>query len=817
MIAETPPGAEFFVVGTSIRKPDGLAKTTGRAVYSDDITLPRMAFCRLLRATRPHARIRYIDTSAAERLPGVYSVITGKDLPVQYGVLPVGQDEHALCQEKVRYVGDAVAAVAAMDEETAERACDLIVVDYEDLPTYLTIEESLTKPGEPVHEGKYGNAHRAAALEFGDVDTALAASDHVFEDTYFFQGNTHLPMEQHAAVAQWDPAGKLTLWSSTQSPHYVHKELAKALELREDQVRVIAPAVGGGFGGKIELLQHEAAAAKLAMVTGRPVKAALSREEAFYCHRGRHPTLMWVKTGWTGDGRITAMDFKSYVDGGAYMSYGAASLYYTGALQAICDRIPAYRWQGVRVLTNKPPCGPKRGHGTPQPRFALECHFDVIAQRLDIPVLELRRRNWVRPYSNTVNHLRITSCGLEECADIVVRESAFQARHGKLPLGKGVGFAVGAYLCGAGLPLYWNDMPHSAVDLRLDRSGVVTVSCGQIDIGQGSDSMLVTVVAEALGARPEQIKLVSADTDLTPIDLGSYSSRVTFMAGNAAIEAASKLKKTLLSAASDELDVPTEELVLADGRLRRRDGAGLELTFAELVKLAEARNGALVASGSYKPPKLGGPFKGSGVGPSPAYSYSACVVEVDVDPETGWVTVEKVWLAHDIGRALNPLLVEGQVEGCVYMALGEALMEEQEFRGDRGPRVLGVHKFPSMLEYKSPTAFETPEIRTFLVETIDPEGPFGAKEVGQGPLLPVIPAVANAVFDAVGVRIDETPITPEKVLRALQSRDEGKPARYGPIVLPRYTFPRLLKVEPPPNGASGLRPSPWGGPAGQPP
>ena len=375
-IAEPPTDGEFAVVGRSITKIDGLAKTTGQARYADDLKLPRMAFCRLLRATRPHARILSIDTSAAVALPGVYAVITGRDLPAKYGVLPVGQDETALCLDKVRYVGDAVAAVAAADEETADRALDLIDVRYQELPAFMSIEDSLTKDGEPVQEGRFGNAHRASGIEFGDVDAALASADHVFEDTLFFQGNTHLPMEQHACLAQWTADGTLTLWSSTQSTHYLHKELAKALELREDQVRVIAPPVGGGFGGKLELFQHEAAAAKLSMITGRPIKAALTREEVFYCHRGRHPVLMWVRTGWTGDGKITAMDFKSYADGGAYMSYGAASLLYTGALQTICDAIPAYRWQGVRVLTNKPPCGPKRGHGIPQPRYALECHFD---------------------------------------------------------------------------------------------------------------------------------------------------------------------------------------------------------------------------------------------------------------------------------------------------------------------------------------------------------------------------------------------------------------------------------------------------------
>ncbi len=647
-----------------------------------------------------------------------------------------------------------------------------------------------------------GRAPEPPRSRSGDVDAALAPATHRFEDTYFFQGTTHLPLEQHACVAQWEPVGdgaegKLTLWTSTQSPHYVHKELAKALGLREDQVRVVAPPVGGGFGGKLELFQHEAAAAKLAQLTGRPIKAALTREEVFYCHRGRHPVLMWVKTGWSEDGKIQAMDFKSYVDGGAYMSYGAASLYYTGALQTVCDAIPAYRWQGVRVLTNKPPCGPKRGHGTPQPRFALECHFDAVAERLGMPVLDLRRKNFVKPFSTTVNYLRVTSCGLEQCVDVVARESHFEEKHRALPHGKGVGFAVGAYMCGAGLPLYWNDMPHSAVNLRLDRSGLVQVSCGQVDIGQGSNSMLVSVVAEALGCRPEQITLISSDTDTTPIDLGSYSSRVTFMAGNAAIEAATRLRTVLLAAASEEFDLPAEALTLGNGLLQRRDGIGFQLEFGELVKLAESKNGALVASGSYKPPKLGGPFKGSGVGPSPAYSFSACVAEVDVDPETGWVTVQRIWMAHDIGRAINPVLVEGQIEGGIYMGLGEVLMEEQEFRGDRGPRVLGVHKFPSMLEYKSPTTFEMPEIRSFLVETLDPEAPFGAKEVGQGPLLPVIPAVVNAVYDAVGIRIDEIPITPEKVLKALEAKAEGKPARHGPKGLPPYAFPRIQKVEPP--------------------
>lgn len=812
------PAADLVVVGTSLPKVDGLAKTTGETKYADDLVLPRMAYGKLLRSSRPHARIRSINVAPALELPGVLAVLTGRDLPTKYGILPVSQDEEALCTEKVRHVGDPVAAVAAVDEETAERACRRIEVEYEDLPAAMTIEEALAQPGEPIHAGRERNVHRAFAFEFGDVDAAFARAAYTREDVFFFQGNTHLPLEQHAAVAQWSAAGKLTLWTSTQTPHYVHRTLAKVLGLPPERIRVIATPVGGGFGGKCDPFSHEICAAKLALVTGRPVKITLTREEVFYAHRGRHPVLMWVKSGWSADGRLVALDFQSFVDGGAYGSYGVASLLYTGALQTVTYKVPAYRWRGVRVFTNKPPCGPKRGHGTPQPRYALECHLDKVAADLGLDPVELRRRNLIEPFSRTVNYLRVTSCGLRECLEAVVRDSGFlEKRGGRLGFGRGVGLAVSAYLCGAGLPIYFNDLPHSAVQIRLDRSGGVLVLCGEIDIGQGSDTMLAMTVAEALGVRPEQVQLVTADTDLTPIDLGSYSSRVTFMVGNAAIEAARKLRAVLLAAAAEQMGVAAGELALAGGRIWARDDPTKTMEFAEAVRLAEAKHGALGATGSYRPPKLAGPFKGSGVGPSPAYSYSACVVEVTCDPETGWVSVDKVWLAHDIGRAINPVLVEGQCEGSIYMALGEALMEEQTFRR-------GLHKTPSLLEYKSPTTLETPEMHTRLIETVDPEGPFGAKEAGQGPLLPVIPAVANAVADALGVRIDETPITPEKVLKALEAKRAGKEPRFGPAGVPPFDFPPPQRVELPPEWRAGgdgrLRDdappngSPNGGPAG---
>jgi 4-hydroxybenzoyl-CoA reductase subunit alpha len=766
-----------------------------------------MIFCKILRATEPHARIKSIDTSKARALPGVVAVITGRDLPISYGILPVSQDEHALSIDKVRFIGDPVAAVAAIDEDAAFDAMNLIEVEYEKLQTITSIEEAIMIDEPRIHEyGDAANIHKKVSLEFGDMDEGFADADLIREDTFFFEGNTHLPMEQHAAVAHFDPDGKLTLWSSTQTPHYVHRALAKTLELPASHIRVIATPNGGGFGGKSDPFNHEIAVAKLSMITNRPVKVTLTREEVFYCHRGRHPVLMKVKTGVKKDGSITAMDFQSFLDGGAYGSYGVASTFYTGALQTVTYNVPRYKFRGLRAFTNKPPCGPKRGHGTPQPRFALEVQLDKIAEELKLDPVEIRRNHLVPPFSVTANYLRIGSMGLGRCIDKVVKGSDWKNKFSgwdranrKLPEGKGIGIACSSYICGAGLPIYWNNMPHSGVQLRLDRQGGVCVQCGSTDIGQGSDSILAYIVAEVLGIDPFDIRVVTADTDLTPVDLGSYSSRVTLMTGNAALQAAERARELLTMAVAEKLSVPVENLSFADRRVFDVENPEVGVTFAEAVVLAESRFGTIGTVGSYTPPRSPGKFKGAGVGPSPAYSYSAAIAEVDVDAETGQVTVERVYIGHDIGRSINPVLVMGQVEGSVYMGLGEALMEEMTYRANRNV----VHKFPSLLEYKSPTTLEMCDVKTYLVEDADPNGPFGAKEVGQGPLLPIMPAVANAVYDAVGVRIDEVPITPEKVLTALRDKAKGRDARFGPKSVPEVEWPEPLKVQTPAEGGDG--------------
>ncbi|HEX9818667.1 MAG TPA: molybdopterin cofactor-binding domain-containing protein [Methylomirabilota bacterium] len=797
--------SDFKIIGQPLPKIDAWGKVTGETRYADDLVLPRLAFGKLLRSPHAHARIRAIDTTRAKALPGVYAVITGHDLPrVKFGILPVSQDEEALCTEKVRMVGDAVAAVAAVDEETADAACRLIEVEYEPLPALMSIHESLAHPEVRIHEyGDGPNVHKNVALQFGDVDRAFADSHLLREDVFYFEGNTHLPMEQHAAVAQFAADGKLTLWSSTQTPHYVHRLLARILDVPGAHIRVIAAPVGGGFGGKLDPFAHEIAACKLSQLTGRPVKIACTREEVFYIHRGRHPVLMWLKTGFTRDGDITGSHIRTWLDGGAYGSYGVASTFYTGVINPVTYKMPVYKFEGARVFTNKPPCGPKRGHGTPQPRFALECQLDKAAEQLGLDPADLRKRILHEPFTKTANHLTVTTTGLGECIDRVVEASGWRdkrARPAAAPAAgdarplwqprkrRGVGIAGSAYMTGAGTAIYWNSMPHSGVVVRADRSGGVSILCGATDIGQGSDSILAYLPAEVLGIEPKDVHVHPADTSLTPVDLGSYSSRVTLMCGVAAIQAATRLKHAIARAVAARLAVAPERLVFRERRVGVPDDWDRAVPFAQAVELGEAMHGVLAFPGSYAPPKRAGTYKGGGVGPSPCYSYSACVVELTVDEDTGWIELGEIWIAHDIGRALNPLLVEGQVEGSVYMGIGEALMEAQVFRK-------GLHKHPSMLEYKSPTTLETPEIHTFLVETDDPEGPFGAKEAGQGPLLPVIPAIANAIYHAVGVRIDQVPITPDMVLRGLELKRQGKPARIGPDTLPLFTFKEPLAVE----------------------
>ncbi len=795
----------FNLLGKPFRRVDGRAKVTGQTRFADDLSFPRMVFMRLKRSSVPHARIKSIDTSKASAMQGVVGVLTGDAMPETFGILPVSQDEHALCVGKVRFVGDPVAAVAATSEEIAQRAVDAIVVEYEPLPTISGVQDALDVPEPRIHESSdHGNIHKRVSMKFGQLDKGFAEADHVFEDVLFYEGNTHLPMEQHATVALPEDDGRVTVYSSTQTPHYLHRSLAKVLGLPAARIRVIACPNGGGFGGKSDPFNHEIAAAKMALVVGRPVKITLNREEVFYCHRGRHPVLMHLKTGVKKDGTITAQHLKTALDGGAYGSYGVASTFYTGALQTVTYTIPNYAFESIRAFTNKPPCGPKRGHGTPQPRFGLEVQLDKIAHRLGIDPADLRLQQLVPDGHVTANWLKVNAISLGKCIEAVVAGSGWRERRGKLPRGRGLGLACGAYLCGAGLPIYWNHMPQSGVQLKLDRSGGVAAFSGATEIGQGSDTMLGAIVAEVLGIDLQDIRLCVADTDLTPVDLGSYSSRVTMMMGWAAKEAAERARDKVADAVAAKLEIPKNRLVFADHRVFDTENPDRGMSWQDAVIAAESKYGTLGFTGSYVPPRSPGRYKGAGVGPSPAYSYSAAIVEVDVDERTGVTEVVHVWMAHDIGRALNPTLVVGQVEGSVYMGLGEALMEASSFR--RLPKSRSnalVHRFPSLLEYKSPTFLDMPPVTTYLIEHPEPNGPFGAKEVGQGPLLPMPPAIANAIFDAVGVRVDQVPIEPFMVKKALEEKERGREPCFGPREFPTVDFGEPLVVPTPWEGGDG--------------
>ena len=769
----------FRVVGKAHPKIDGLEKATGQAVYADDIELPGMLHVKILRSPHAHARIQKIDAQKALELPGVHAVLTGADLPKKYGVIPWTPDENALALERVRFIGDEVAAVAAIDEDTANEACKLIEVEYELLHAFLDPFKSLEK-GEPqIHEeirGKEvrGNISKKVELSFGDVEEGLKRADKVVEGDFFFHGTTHTPIEPHCAVAQCNADGVLTVWSATQITHYVQRALARVLEHPESKIRVIQPCLGGAFGGKSDPFSLEFIVAKLAMITGRPCKCLWTREEVFYAHRGRHPMHMHYRTGATKDGRLTAVDAKILIDGGSYSSFGLVTTYYSGQLLTGPYDFPAYRFDSTRVFTNKPPCGPKRGHGSVQPRFAFEVQLDEIAKELELDPIELRRKNFQGENTHTVNGQRVTSNGFLSCLDEVERASTWRERRGKLPRGRGLGVAGSMYISGTNYAVYPNGMPQAGVQLKVDRSGLVTVFTGGNDIGQGSNSVARIIVSEELGMDPSDVRVVAADTDLCPVDLGAYSSRVTFMVGNALIDASRKLRDVICKAVAQEWGVDKKRVRMGSGEVFDQEDRERCIPTRKAFHIAEEKFDTLGSTGSYNTPTLGGDYRGGTIGASPAYSFTAHVVEVDVDEETGRITVQNCWIAHDCGRALNPMLVAGQIEGSAYMGIAEALLEHHDVNR------FGLHQGPSLLDYRIPTSVDTPELHALIVESLDPEGPYGAKEAGEGPLHPSIPAISNAVYDACGIRLKELPFTPGKVLALLRQQRESQMTQKAP-------------------------------------
>ncbi len=776
---------DFHIISSRAHRVDTPDKATGQAIFTDDISRPGMLYGALLQSPHAHARILSIDTSKAKALPGVKSVITHREAgTIKYGVSPARYDETVFAVDKVRYIGDEIAAVAAVDLETAEKAVELIEVEYELLPAVFTMEEAIKEGAPQIHEDFPGNLCAEVHQEFGDVEKALAESDIVVSTGMDSKRQDGAFIEMQACLAEFDNRGHLTLVSSTQVPHYVQRTVAMVMGLDVGKVRVKKPYVGAGFGIKASANPMELACCILARETGKPVKMNYTREQVFMLGRARHRFSHKITTGAKKDGTLLALKHECYLDGGAYTSFGIATVYYTGSLLSGPYKLANMKYDGYRVYNNKPACGAQRGHGAVIARACFEQQLDMIAEKIGMDPLELRIKNMMETGDTTCNDLNMSSFGMAQCIDAVREHSDWDAKKKSMPAGKGIGMACGFFVSGAGYPIYRSDTFHGTVVIKLtEDGGTALVYTASAEIGQGSDTAFAMIAAETLGIPLEHIRLASGDTDMG-VDLGAYSSRQTLMTGHAVKDAAEDTKRQVLKVLSELLDVAPESMDIKKGfvefdgpipdfsALRTRyikehrgwtDNPNSDkLTFKEASRMAFLERGSIVGTGKYKPHHLGGKFKGAAVGTSPAYGCSAQVAEVTVDMETGQVTIDKVTDAHDCGKAINLTSVEGQMEGSVSMGIGEAMHEEVIF-DDKGKVVNN-----DLAEYKIVTAMDMPRIKAVVVESNEPNGPYGAKEVGEGAIMPTIPAILNAIYDAAGVRLYELPLTPERVYTAIR-------------------------------------------------
>ena len=756
------------VVGTRVPMLDAALKVKGAALFTDDLVLPGMLFGKILRSPLPHARILNIDTSRAEKLPGVKGVVTGREIPDrQYGIVPMAKDEYALAKDKVRYIGDDVAAVCAIDPEIAEEAVELIDVDYEELPAVYDPLESIKEGAPLIHDGVANNTSFAINKEFGDVTKAFAESDAVFEDRFYSQAVNHAPLEPHAALAQFDPLnGELTLWSSTQIPFFLRRNLSNTLQIPESKVRVIKPKVGGGFGQKIDMFAKDFCAAWFAMQLGKPVKFVYEREEVFISTRQRHPMFITVKTGVKQDGTILGQKFQAHADGGAYNSTAPTMIALSCFFLMIPYHVPNLIYEGYHVYTNKPVGGAMRGHGIPQARFAVERQLDMIAERIGVDPAEIRIKNSIHAGEPHSAGFVINTCGFSESVTKAAEAIGWQEKRAKLPPGRGVGLA------GASFPSGVSNMSHisSGAVVQLGRDGAVNVLSGAADIGQGAETVISQIVAEELGVSIEDIRITAADTGITPLDPGTFGSGVTVRAGNAARLAAIAVRNKLFEFMAEKLEANIVDLVARDRKIFVKGSPDQGMSLSAALKAYQYADlpMPIVGRGSWMAPasepttlfKENGNF-------SPNYSFMTQAAEVEVDLETGRVKLLKMVTAHDCGTPINPMLVEGQLEGSVVGGMGQALYED--IIVEQG-QVMNA----SFLDYGLPTFLEMPEIEAIEVETDDPIGPFGAKEAGEGTQLSPAPAIVNAVYDAIGVDFMELPLTPAKILEALENKKQTR-------------------------------------------
>ncbi|MCF8033316.1 MAG: molybdopterin-dependent oxidoreductase [Desulfarculaceae bacterium] len=749
------------IIGQSIPRLDAPSKVTGKAIYTDDMKLPGMLYGKLLRSPLAHARIKRIDVSKAKALPGVKDVIVGADTPgVKYGnwrLVPQSQDELPLAVDKVRFVGDEVAAVCALDPETAEKALGLIEVEYEELPAILSVEEATAEGAGLIHQESKGNVSLVRKIDYGDLDQMFAKADYVREDTFRVHPVQHAYMEPCSSLAQTEEGNRVTLWTSTQTPYIVQCLLASTLGLPENNVRVMKVQIGGGFGGKMELRPWEFCAAFMSLRTGRPVKFTLTRHDELAYGRRRHPMTIYSKVGFKKDGMLLAKDFQVMLDGGAYNAMGPTATFLCGTFGNMLYNYPAYRYFGRHVYTNKPPASAMRGFGAPQAAFAAETQMNMAAEELGIDPIDIRLMNAMQTGDVIPDVATISSCGFKESLEEVRRISGWdQKRKNKTP-GKGLGIGCFSFISGGVFNWFNTKYNFSAAEVKVFEDGTAQLAVMACDIGQGPDTVLRQILAAELGIPIHKIRLISMDTACTPkADLGTWGSRVTLMNGNAIIEAAGKIKAMLRPVMFSELDLnQIHDLAFEDERVFVRANPKKGMDFAECVyKALRGREGEPLTARGYYTPRNKGLV-------SPAFSFGAQVAEVAVDQDTGQIQVEKMYTAHDCGVAINKMSVEGQLEGAIQMGLGYALMEDLVM-DDQG-RTLNT----TFLDYKMPAAEDMPPGESVEIETYEPEGPFGAKEAGEGLAIPTAPAISHAVFEAVGYRCMETPITPEKVLRAL--------------------------------------------------
>jgi 4-hydroxybenzoyl-CoA reductase alpha subunit len=753
---------EHKLVGHSVTRIDSLAKATGQARYTADLTLPRMLYAKVLRSPHAHARILNIDTSRAERLRGVKAVVTGADAAgVKWGVFRYTRDQQLLTQDKVRYIGEDVAAVAAEDEDTAMEALELIDVEYEILPAVFDPLEAIQEGAPQIHDHAENNVNIHVPIEVGDVDRAFGEAHYVREDRFVDSEYTYCQTEPYAVLANYDSGGNLEIWTPNASPHTKAKALSNLLEKPLAQVKVRRVYSGGAFGGRSDIFPGEFIAALLAMKAGRPVKMVYTREESLTSVRQVHSMVVDLKTGVTKDGRFLANEIKVIMDGGAYSSTGPIATSVPFLVWEETYRLPNLRFNGYRVYTNKPVRGMYRCHGR---SFlgGLGMQLDMIAEELGIDPVEMRLRNALKTGETQATGSKIISCGLSEALETAAERSGWKEKRGKLPYGKGIGMGANGMMVGFPMGIRGG----SSAIIKFNEDGGATVISGVVDNGQGNESMVVQIAADVLGLKMEDINLVSADSEVTPLDQGAYSQAATFVSGNAARAAAMDAREQILDIASDMLDALPEELELRDAQVVVKERPERNVWLGKVIRKALIDDNPVVGRGSYMPKVdqrrewVSNP-RGQHAG---TFSFGAVVAEVEVDTETGQVKVTHVTGAHDCGYPINPRAVEGQLEGSVASGgVGATLLEEHYWDG-------GQMLNANMLDYKVPLAVDMPQITPIIVETVDPEGPFGAKEAGLWGSMNMFQAIGNAIYDAVGVWIKELPITPDKVLKALEEK-----------------------------------------------